>query len=605
MAPSASAAGLTYRPEVDGLRAVAVVAAILFHTGSPTFAAGYLGVDLFFVISGYLITGILLRDQAVGAYTFAGFYMRRIRRILPAMLAIMLLTAIPALLWLVPDQLQNFGQSLTASALMANNVLLWLTGGYWDTPARFKPLLHTWSLGVEEQFYLLGVPLMLLALLRAGRRGLGLVLVLVVLVSASTSMIVLPRDYDAVYLLLPFRAWELALGGLVALLPRERLLALPAAPWLAAGGGALAIAALTGLAGSDAASLAPLLLACTGCALLLATAQATSGLGAMLALRPLVIIGLASFSAYLLHQPVFAFVRVLSLEEPSTALLIGLVPAILLMALASWRWIEQPMRDPRRVSDRAVMIWCGLGTGLATALGLVLHFTNGLATRVPELGGNPGDNIAYVDAVRSFEGRPLDPADRAANLLVIGHSQGRDLINMAIASGSLAPERISYAEKWRCEGPLPQRILAQARAAGTVVLAISWDPVLLPCAGRWTAQLRQVGAEQILLLGFKQFGWSNSAVFRLPQAERHAWRARPADWATGANHALVQAVPAGRFIDPLAPITDAAGRVPVFTPDRLLISQDGLHLTPAGARWLGEKLFALPQFDAVTRRRGA
>ncbi len=601
MASPASTASSSYRPEVDGLRAVAVLAAILFHTGSPAFAAGYLGVDLFFVISGYLITTIVMREQAAGTFRLAGFYMRRIRRILPAMLAIMLLTAIPALVWLVPDQLQNFGQALTASALMANNVLLWLTGGYWDVPARFKPLLHTWSLGVEEQFYLLGVPLMLL-LLRAGRRGLGLGLGLVVVASIGASLIMLPRDYDAAYLLLPFRAWELALGGLVALLPRERLLVLPVSPWLAVGGGALMAAALAGLAGSDPASLAPLLLACAGCALFVAAAQPASGLGAVLALRPLVIVGLASFSAYLLHQPVFVFVRVLSLEEPPIALLVALVPAILLVALASWRWIEQPMRDPRRVSDRAVLIWCGLGTLLAVGLGLVLHVTNGLAARVPELGPDPGDNIAYVDAVRSFEGRQLDPASRAANLLVIGHSQGRDLINMAIASGSVAPERISYAEEWRCEGPLPQRILAQARAAGTVVLAISWDPVLLPCAERWTVQLGGAGAKRVLLLGFKQFGWSNSAVMRLPPAERHAWRARPADWATRANRALAQTVPAGRFIDPLAPVTDAHGRVPVFTPDRLLISQDGLHLTPAGARWLGSQLFALPQFDAVTGR---
>lgn len=593
-----------YRPEVDGLRAVAVLAAIPFHTGSPAFAAGYLGVDLFFVISGYLITTILLRERAAGTFTLSHFYLRRIRRILPALLAVILLAAIPALLWLVPDQLQNFGQSLTASALMGNNVLLWLTGGYWDVPARFKPLLHTWSLGVEEQFYLLGVPLMLLVLHRAGRRGLGLALGLVVLASLAASLLVLPRSYDAAYLLLPFRAWELALGGLIALLPRERVLAARAAPWLAALGGALIAAALAGLAGADPASLAPLLLVCAGGALFIATADQSRGVGAWLALRPLVVVGLASFSAYLLHQPVFAYVRVLSLAEPPPALLFALVPAILLAALASWRWIEQPMRDPRRVSDRAVLLCCGLGTGLAVALGLVLHFTHGLAARVPELGRNPADNIAYVDAVRRFEGRPLDPASRAVNLLVIGHSQGRDLINMAIASGSVAPARISYAEVLRCTGPLPERALRQARQAGTVVLAINWATTLLPCAEGWRRQLQRAGAGTVLLLGYKQFGWSNSAVMRLPPAERHAWRAVPAEGAVRHNRELAAALPPDRFIDPMAPISDAVGRVPVFTPDHLLISQDGLHLTPAGARWLGRQVFALPQFAAVTGRLG-
>lgn len=593
-----------YRPEVDGLRAVAVLAAILFHTGEPAFAAGYLGVDLFFVISGLLITSILLRERAQGTFSLGRFYLRRIRRILPALLAVILLTAIPALPWLMPDQLQNFGQSLAASALMANNVLLWLTGGYWDVPARFKPLLHTWSLGVEEQFYLLGVPLILLALHRAGRRGLGWLLAAVALASIAASLFVLPRDYDAAYLLLPFRAWELALGGLIALLPRKRILALAITPWLAALGGIVMTAGLAGLAGSDPGSIAPLLTASAGCALFLATAESARGPGRLLAGKVLVTIGLASFSAYLLHQPVFVFARVLSLEDPGPRALLILVPAILLASLASWRWIEQPMRDPRRTSDRAVLIWCGLGTLLALVLGLVLHFTNGLAARVPELGRNPQDNIAYVDAVRQFEGRPLNPASHAANLLVIGHSQARDLINMAIESGSVAPKRVSYAELVRCEAPLPARIIDQARHAGTVVLAISWDPVLLPCAAGWRRQLQAAGAGQVLLLGFKQFGWSNSAIMRLPASQRYGWRERPASWATRANQALARTVPADQLINPLAPITDETGRVPVFTPDRLLISQDGRHLTPAGARWLGRQLFALPQLQAATGRTG-
>lgn len=367
-----------YRPEVDGLRAVAVLAAIPFHTGSPAFAAGYLGVDLFFVISGYLITTILLRERAAGTFTLSHFYLRRIRRILPALLAVILLAAIPALLWLVPDQLQNFGQSLTASALMGNNVLLWLTGGYWDVPARFKPLLHTWSLGVEEQFYLLGVPLMLLVLHRAGRRGLGLALGLVVLASLAASLLVLPRSYDAAYLLLPFRAWELALGGLIALLPRERVLAARAAPWLAALGGVLIAAALAGLAGADPASLAPLLLVCAGGALFIATADQSRGVGAWLALRPLVVVGLASFSAYLLHQPVFAYVRVLSLAEPPPALLFALVPAILLAAL----------------TDAAPLILAGHSAGAQLAIDLALD---------PPAGAAPITGILAISGVFDLE----------------------------------------------------------------------------------------------------------------------------------------------------------------------------------------------------------
>lgn len=590
-----------YRPEVDGLRAIAVLAVMLFHTGLGAFSGGYLGVDLFFVISGMLITGIVLRERDEGTFSLAGFYMRRVRRILPALLLTMLLAIPPALL-LLPDLLENFGQSLVASALMANNVLLWMTTGYWALAGEFKPLMHTWSLGVEEQFYLLGVPLMLLALRRGGRRALVAALTAIALLSLIAAEALSSRHPDMTFLLLPFRAWELALGGLVALLPRERLLTSPAARWIASGGLVAATLPLClyaeGYAGPTLEALVP----AGGCALFLAFGDARQGSGRLLAHPAPVAIGLASYSAYLLHQPLFAYVRAFSLEPPAPITLLATIPLILAASLVSLRFVERPMRDRSRTSDRKVLILCGAGSALAIAVGLALHFSHGLAAWSAELDNRPQDNIAYVDAVRRFEGQPLEPATRGANLLVIGHSFARDFVNMAIESGAVAPERISYAEVLRCDAPLPFSALAQAPHAATVVLAVSFTSQSASCARGWISQLEKAGAGRVLVLGPKQFGWSNSAAMRLPEDRRYTYRASPMPWALPENRALEAALPRGSFINMMAAISDEQGKVPLFTPDRRLISQDGLHLTPAGARWLGGIIFALPQFDGVTGR---
>src|SRR5262245_4744949 len=146
---------MQYRREVDGLRAVAVVPVILFHAGFSAFSGGFVGVDVFFVISGYLITSIIMADLEAGKFSFMRFYERRARRILPALLSVMAATTPFAYAWMMPDEFKNFGQSLVATATFSNNILLALTTGYWALAAEFKPLLHTWSLGVEEQYYVI------------------------------------------------------------------------------------------------------------------------------------------------------------------------------------------------------------------------------------------------------------------------------------------------------------------------------------------------------------------------------------------------------------------------------------------------------------------
>ena len=204
-----------YRPEIDGLRAIAVLPVILFHAGFSWFSGGYVGVDVFFVISGYLIAGIVLRELAAGTFSLAGFYERRARRILPALFFVMLVCLVPAWLWMMPRPLKEFGQSLVAVALFGSNFLFWDKSRYFDLAAEEKPLLHTWSLGVEEQFYVV-LPLILLLGWRLGRRRLAWLFAVIAITSLALAQFTSGHRPMTNFYLPHTRAWELLLGVLLA-----------------------------------------------------------------------------------------------------------------------------------------------------------------------------------------------------------------------------------------------------------------------------------------------------------------------------------------------------------------------------------------------------
>src|SRR5580658_2934682 len=207
--------GLPHRREIDGLRALALMPVLLFHAGVPGFRGGFLGVDIFFVISGYLITSIILYERQRGRFTLGGFYERRARRILPALFLVMLVCLPFAWLWLMPRELEDFSLSMAAVATFCSNVLFWRQSGYFSLATDLKPLLHTWSLAVEEQYYLL-YPILLLLAMRAGRRRLFGVLAVLLLGSLALAQWASMHQPSADFYLLPTRGWELLLGAIIA-----------------------------------------------------------------------------------------------------------------------------------------------------------------------------------------------------------------------------------------------------------------------------------------------------------------------------------------------------------------------------------------------------
>jgi len=376
------------RREVDGLRAVAIVPVILFHAGFAAFGGGFVGVDVFFVISGYLISSLILGDLDQRRFSIVGFYERRARRILPSLFFVMLACLLPAWWWMLPDEFFRFSKSLVAVSTYSSNVLFMEENGYFEPAVELKPLLHTWSLAVEEQFYLV-FPLLLLGLRRfAGRAtvpALGtLALASLALAQAYTSYEPMANESAAFYLL-PARAFELLIGVLVAFDERRRG-GRPIAPPPAAQIASLAGLGLVALAifGFDKNTPFPgvyALVPTLGTALVLAFGTPQTWVGRVLA-QPLPVgIGLVSYSAYLWHQPLLAFARIRSIANPGTGLLLALAVLTFVLAYLSWRFVERPFRDRQAIGRRSIFAFAALSSALLVAVGLAGYLNHGFDRR--------------------------------------------------------------------------------------------------------------------------------------------------------------------------------------------------------------------------------
>ncbi|MCZ4316330.1 acyltransferase family protein [Comamonadaceae bacterium G21597-S1] len=373
---------IRYRPEIDGLRCIAVLAVILFHAGFTPFSGGFIGVDIFFVISGYLITRIIQTEIAQQRFSFARFYERRVRRIFPALFVMAVATSVAALLLLAPDQLQQYGRSLVAMSLFLSNRFFYQQTGYFAPNVDELPLLHTWSLSVEEQFYLV-FPLFLIALARwAPQRVRGALAGVLLLSFALCVYREQTGKLDLGFFSTPSRIWELLLGCWLAThVARHGAARVRAAgAWAAVGllmtmVPVFAFGPTTGYPGWLTA------IPVAGTALLLRHADASNAVGKLLGLRPLVAVGLVSYSAYLWHQPVFAMALHATGQHAAVGVQLALIGLTLGLSYLSWRFVERPMRSPALVTTRRIWTGAGLGSAALVTAGLVANLGDGLPGR--------------------------------------------------------------------------------------------------------------------------------------------------------------------------------------------------------------------------------
>ena len=458
---------MKYRAEIDGLRALAVLPVIFFHAGFTLFSGGFVGVDVFFVISGFLITSILVDDIESGRFSIMRFYERRFRRILPA-LTVVLLASMPfAWALMNPGQLRDFGQSVIAASLFVSNILFWREADYFETAAEQKPLLHTWSLAVEEQYYLL-FPVFLFLAWRFGRARVFWLIALASCASLALSEYLSRVEPSANFYLAPTRVWELFAGSLAALAVHRH--GLRENEGLATLGLAMVVSSMFLF---DDKTRFPSLYALwpiIGVTLIVMFAGSRTWAGRLLGRKALVGIGLISYSAYLWHQPIFAFARLVSVEPPSPFVFLALSVLSLLLAWASWKYVEAPFRDRSFLTRRQVLSASIATIAVTSALGAMLlapFIRDGagvlnpldvpiaLAEYDPDnerlqreswdiLRGMTGDPDYTVEA--NFADRDLwfNPDDNRQKVLVVGNSHSKDLFN-TLAASEIAREHLQLA----------------------------------------------------------------------------------------------------------------------------------------------------------------
>jgi peptidoglycan/LPS O-acetylase OafA/YrhL len=419
-----SGAGPKYRADIDGLRAIAVAAVVGFHAVPLLFPGGFAGVDIFFVISGYLITSVIAGDLAAGTFTLRNFYLRRVRRIFPALAAMLVVAAVIGWMILLPDEFRNFGKHLFAGAAFISNLALSREGGYFHWSAHAQPLLHLWSLGVEEQFYFVW-PLFLAMLWKTSPRTRMAMLIAAMLLSFALNVWALER-YPVYTFYLPFtRLWELAIGSVLAVsaLRVSRRVTAELASW----SGALLLVASVAFVREHSFPGVWALLPTLGAALVIAAGPQASFNRIVLANRAFVFVGLISYPLYLWHWPLLTFARIYTGVALAPIVTFALIALSVIVAILTYRFVERPIRGATSFSPRLMFVCAVLvviaGFGLAARFRaidarLTSPAINDLITAANDWTYPHGENFGKT---RNFV-RATEPGTEQRAVLFIGDS---------------------------------------------------------------------------------------------------------------------------------------------------------------------------------------
>lgn len=510
-------AGTAYRPDIDGLRTLAVVPVVLFHAGFSAFSGGFVGVDVFFVISGYLITGLLLKDAAEGRYSILGFYDRRIRRIFPALFTVIVATLAAGAIVMLPSELIALSRSALSAVAFYSNFYAWSETRYFGAQPFENPLLHTWSLAVEEQFYILWPLAIALLARKRWRRFLLPVTLAATLASFVMAVLLVDFSQKTAFYMFPPRAWELFLGAILAIDPNRLSLGRKLREAAAAIGAMLVLAPVflyddrTPFPGLSA------VVPCLGTVLIIwSNRSRDTFIFRVLGSGPFVAIGLISYSLYLWHWPIFALYRLHTGAAPSAAAATGLTALSVGLAWVSWRYVERPFRVKRHAisdtpADQRKVIFAGLGVMAATALacGALIAF-RGLPGRLPaaavQADQRPNDLLRHVVGCIAGGDTPMtsverdcvasNPLARQADTAIWGDSharafalglqrrlgeEGRPLLVMVrtgcVPLPGAKPLFLSDRSSTNCKTFADQALhaLASLPELRTVVLAARWE----------------------------------------------------------------------------------------------------------------------------------
>ena len=569
-----------YRKDIQGLRAIAVISVILYHLGY--LPNGYLGVDIFFSISGYLITKIVYNEVLKGHFSLADFYLRRIRRIIPLVLVVTSVSLIVGWFVMLPDDFENLCQSIIATNFFANNILLLITSrDYWAIANQYKPLMHTWSLGVEEQFYLL-YPLIFL-LFRGNRKKLILPFI-ATLTLVSFSWLLLSNNDGSRFYLIQFRFFELSLGGLGAIIFKDKLINSHYSILLTVG--ILSIL----LFNFQLPANLKLLLVVILTVWLLVSSPMNNRLNALLFENRIMIwIGEISFSLYMWHQIVLAFARYFVFEKIGVSGSFVIIDVTILLSIVTFYSIEKPFRNKQVFETRQLFVVLSLVFFITCSTAYYFYSIGGITRDVPELELKASDNhINKGDAKRNIHieynakiydlDKPFSD-DKRLKILIIGDSFARDFANILLESRSRSMFDISYAP----DAETCMDLKIRARTAKFIL----FSDISIAEFGHIKREFN-LDVKKVWNVGTKNFGLNNGLFYNKKGSPNYCVQRTFMKEGVIEKNILERGQWKNKYIDLIALVIDKDGKVPVFTPDCKFISQDCLHLTHAGAVYFAE-----------------
>ena len=612
---------MKYRAEIDGLRALAVIPVILFHAGFDVFKGGFIGVDVFFVISGYLITTILISDLEKGNFSLLEFYERRARRILPALFLVMLCCIPFVWLYLSPRETVSFAKSVLATLSFSSNILFWQESGYFDSAAELKPLLHTWSLAVEEQYYVL-FPLFLMVFWRFGSRAILILLGFSFLLSLGVAQWASYNKPSASFYLLPTRAWQILLGSFCAFYlfkSNTQNVRKNYFTCLACVGVLLILVSIFTFDKSTPTPSIITLIPTVGTALIILLARFDNFIQKILSSRLLVSIGLISYSAYLWHQPVFAVARHSELFDDNSLYMLGFSVLSLSLAWISWFYVETPFRNKAILSRKRIFQLALIGTLLFAISAILTLLNKGNLNRYPDHVIELNDKRKKWDKLVWEQKNNLQNKSFKAHIrkkiLVVGDSNSGDLINalsalanensIGISSltirkgcGNLYLPESEYIDKRERthESCLTDDDLFSMDSktlftdADIIIFASNWQPWEMLFIEASYRQITLQFGDKIWLFGNKSSDFEYEDLYEIYSSDSTPANisALPTSEAVSIN-AKLQEIAGSKFINPFS-IMCSTERCPIIDKDGEFVFYDGFHLTPMGIQRLADGL---------------
>lgn len=602
---------MKYRTEIDGLRALAVLPVILFHAGFEWFSGGFVGVDVFFVISGYLITTIIISEMAEAKYSIINFYERRARRILPALFFVMGVCLPIALLFLAPSDLKAFGHSLVAVSTFSSNILFWREAGYFDIASELKPFLHTWSLAIEEQFYIL-FPIFLIFIWKLGVKWVLALLLIVFFISLGIAHWGAYNSPYAAFYLLPTRGWELLIGVFAAfyLKYNAHLKSHITNQLLSSLGFGMIVFSIFIFNKDTPFPSLYTLIPTVGTGLLILCAVPKTFIYKFLSLKFFVGIGLISYSAYLWHQPILAFVRYRSLETTSDLVLLISCFASLILAWFSWRFIEAPFRSKEKFDRRSIFKLTMIFSLFFLSTGLWLNFNNGGLNyysvekqKVLKSFINGKDYV--VEKHTEINLLEFNKTNNKLDIFIIGDSHSQDLVNAIFEIDfDTDKEFSSYLIELKCGSTsncdyndlLNSEIQNQISLADEIWIISSWKQSDVPYIAESLERIKNIN-HNIKLYGTKYFGSPSAKWYKFKNTE--AWLS-----AIFNNNDTDRYIEVSKINEDLENIAQSLNiefintqylicGIEIFCHNYVngnIISYDGSHLTRHGAKILGTSL---------------